>query len=165
MLKLRLSGPPVVVLAVLLAFAGVVLAAKPLGGTHYSGSGKLCMNNNAGGKYSCTDTRDKFSLRTSDSGAKVKRFTGHVGPLYCGGGTDTIHDKNVAIDNGAFQDSFSSPNIVGGMQTGTIHVHINGNFKGDGSKVHVAYSFVVHFKGEPKSHDCGARVEGTAHAD
>jgi hypothetical protein len=165
------GGPSVLkavgVTAVLLPLvvAGATLAAQPQPGTRYSGSGKLCLNNTPDQSFTNCRSRDTFSLHTSANGRRVSRFRGRVGPLWCGGGTDTVRDARLAIrKDGSFDDAFTAPNRVGGQTNGTVHVKINGQFKGTGGKVHVVYSAVVHFSGTSHKEDCGGRVEGDGHA-
>jgi hypothetical protein len=154
-----------VAVLVTLGLAGASLAAEPKAGTRYVGSGKLCLNNTPDQSFTDCGSRDRFSLHTSAGGQRVSKFRGQVGPLWCGGGTDTIRDGRLAIrKDGSFGDAFSRPNVVGGKANGTIHVKIHGHFKGNGGKVHVVYSAVVHFSGTSHKDDCGGRVEGYAHA-
>ncbi len=145
--------------------SGAALAAvvHPERSARYSGSGRLCENNAPGHRFTDCPGHDRFLFRTSAQGSHVTAFFGRIGPIYCGGGTNTITVKSMKVGaDGSFGTRFSSPNVAFGKTTGTSHVVVRGKFT-NAKTARVFYRLVTHFNNTPSSQDCGAQVSGTAH--
>ena len=158
------SGAALASGCVALAVAALTWAAQPKPATHFSGRGKLCENNAAGGRYTNCSGHDQFSFQTSSTGSRVRAFKALIGPFYCGGGSSTIKVKSMKVGaKGSFSKRFSGPNIAFGKRNGTYHVKVRGRFTSP-STATVSYQEVIHFNSTSNAQDCGARVRGVAHA-
>jgi hypothetical protein len=146
---------------------GAAFAALPFPSSHYAGRGKVCEDNTPHHRYTnCLPKRadDHFSFRTSVTRRRVTGFAGTIGPLFCGGGTNTINVKAMAVKpDGRFSDAFSVPNRgPNGQVNGTSYVTVRGKFTSATSAA-VFYRLVTDFKNAPAGANCGAEVIGTAH--
>ena len=173
MKRLRVSGRTVGRAAVISLLVGGVLgegealAALLRPSSHYAGRGKVCEDNTPHNRYTnCLPKRadDRFSFRTSPTRRHVTGFAGTIGPFFCGGGTETIKVKAMAVKpDGRFSDSFSVPNRgPNGQVNGTSHVTVRGRFTSATSAT-VFYKLVTDFKNTPAGANCGAEVNGSAH--
>lgn len=153
-----------VLATLLVAQTALGLGARPAHPASWHGAGKVCENNAPGRRYTDCFGNDRFSFRTSLSGQSIRSFSGQIGPFYCGGGTNTITYKSVAIrSDGSFAAHFTSANVVAGKKTGESRVVVRGRFTA-ARTAHLFYSLVTHFSGTSSSQDCGAQVTGVARA-
>ncbi|MBA3866186.1 MAG: hypothetical protein H0X42_07555 [Solirubrobacterales bacterium] len=149
--------------AAILLSCGLALAATPSGGAHFAGKGKFCGNNAQGHTYTDCIGTDPFSFRTSADGGKVTHFKAKIGPLYCGGATNTISFEPLTVSAGAFRGKFTEPQRSHGEVTATVNVTMHGSFL-TAKKAKVTYRLLIRFTGSPASEDCGAQVRGIAKA-
>jgi hypothetical protein len=149
---------------VAVGMSSTALAAHPKRSATYAGTGRLCENNTPHHGYTDCVGGDSFVFGVSANGSRVIHFAGHIGPLYCGGGTLTVTAAFIGVArNGAFAYSFGAPSRgPTGKINGHSAVQIRGRFTGNGRQAHLFYRLATHFKaGGPV---CGAQVSGTARA-
>lgn len=144
------------------------LAANPMAGVRYSGTGKDFMNNAP--KWTDEGT-GKISFKTSGDGSKVTAFSGSYS-YYCGAGTSTVTENSMAISNGKFGVEFSQPNRgPNGKIDGRAYAAISGQFEDGGSTAKVSYLVDYVFTGgkvrhpystkSPRKLGCASWVQGT----
>ena len=137
--------------------AASALAANPMDGARYSGTGKDFMNN---APNWADEGTGKLSFKTSRDGSDVIDFSGSYS-YYCGAGTSTVTEKRMPISNGRFGIEFSQPSHgPNGKVDGTAYAAISGAFDDSGGEAKVSYLVDYVFTGGKVEHPYSTKSPG-----